>query len=138
MRWSTLSFLAVVIILTLALAHPTRAAQELKDTSWQVMYIGSYHVAPGQSKNQPQVIFGGQGRVSGSTGCNHFTGVYQQDGNSLKFSPLAMTKMACPPPDDALERAFIQAMAATASVRQQGNKLEFLDALGNVQMQLQK
>ena len=48
-----------------------------------------------------------------------------------------MTKMACPPPLDAQERAFIQAMKATASVRESGNALELLDAGGKVQMRLQ-
>ncbi|MEJ2673267.1 MAG: META domain-containing protein, partial [Deltaproteobacteria bacterium] len=28
-------------------------------------------------------------RVSGSTGCNRFTGTFTQTGDSLRFSPLA-------------------------------------------------
>ena len=52
-----------------------------------------------------------------------------------RFS-LAMTKMACPPPLDALERAFIQAMAGTVSVKRSCNTLDLLDASGKVQMVL--
>ena len=78
-----------------------------------------------------------EGRIDDCTGCNRLTGTYQLDGKALKFSPLAMTKMACPPPLDAQERAFIQAINATASVRESGNILELLDAGGKVQMRLQ-
>jgi putative lipoprotein len=136
MKRLILSLLGYAAILSLIMAPSTQAAQELNGTSWRVTYIGSYKVAAGQSRREPQVNFGEAGRVSGSTGCNRFTGVYQQDGESLKFTPLAMTKMACPPPQDELERAFVQAMAATIKVRQYGSKLEFLDGLNHVQMEL--
>jgi heat shock protein HslJ len=131
-------FFGLAVILALVMAHPAQAAPELKDTSWRVTYIGTYEVGAGQSYREPQVNFGGEGRVSGSTGCNRFTGMYQQNGESLQFTPLVMTKMSCPPPQNELEKAFIQAMAATVKVRQYGSKLEFLDALGHVQMELHK
>jgi len=35
------------------------------------------------------------GRVSGNLGCNRFSGTFQINGNSLKFSQLISTKMMC-------------------------------------------
>jgi heat shock protein HslJ len=90
-----------------------------------------------QPNREPHMVFTAEDRISGSTGCNRFTGTYQQDGTALKFSPLAVTKMACPPPLDALERSFLQAMAATAKVRESGKTIELLDAGGNVKLRLQ-
>ena len=136
MKWSFMGFLGLIVILGLTLTHSVQAAMELTG-SWRVVEIGGYPVAAGQPNREPHLVFSGEGRVSGSSGCNRFSGTYLQDGQSLKFSPLAMTKMACPPPQDALERAFIQAMAGTAAARMSGTTLELLDGLGNVQMRLQ-
>ena len=38
------------------------------------------------------------GRVSGSTGCNSYSGSYDLGGDELRIGPLAMTRKACPPP----------------------------------------
>lgn len=37
------------------------------------------------------------GTVSGSTGCNGFSGTYQVEGATLRFGPLASTRKACVP-----------------------------------------
>ncbi len=58
--------------------------------------------------------------MSGSTGCNRLTGSYEQDGNSLRFKQMATTKMACPPPVDAMERAFLQVLGATTGCNSPG------------------
>jgi heat shock protein HslJ len=129
--------LATLLILALIIVYPAQASCELAGPTWKVVEIGGNPVAAGESGREPHLVFSGEGRVSGSSGCNRFTGTYMQDGESLHFSPMAMTKMACPPPQDALERAFIQAMAGTAAMRQSGGTLELLDAGGNVQMRLQ-
>ncbi len=47
-----------------------------------------------------------EGRVAGHSGCNRFTGNYQQDGESLKLGPLASTKMACAPDRMQQEQAW--------------------------------
>ena len=43
------------------------------------------------------VQFRADGIVGGSSGCNRFTGTYNQEGNELTLGPLASTRMACPP-----------------------------------------
>ena len=45
---------------------------------------------------QTTLAFDGEGRVSGSGGCNRFTGSYTFTDGELSFSPLAGTKMMCP------------------------------------------
>jgi heat shock protein HslJ len=137
MKKSIFGFLVTLFILVLIMVYPAQATLELVGPTWQVVEINGSPVSCDQSKRGPNLVFSGEGRVSGSTGCNRFTGTYTQDGNSLKFAAMAMTKMACPPPLDALERSFLQATAATASVRKSGETLELLDAGGKVQMRLQ-
>ena len=115
---------------------PAQAAGELAGTSWRALEIEGSPVPPVQSKQEPYLIFNAAGRVSGSTGCNRFAGSYQQDGNTLHFTPLAVTKMACPPPLDGLERSFLQAMAATTALRQSCNTLDLLDSAGQIRLRL--
>jgi heat shock protein HslJ len=54
----------------------------------------------------PTATFEG-GTVSGSTGCNRFTGPYSVDGDTLELGAIASTRMACVPPADAVERELL-------------------------------
>ncbi len=53
------------------------------------------------------------GRASGNASCNRFTGAVSIDGNTIKFGPVASTRMACG--DDALntqEAQFLKFLSA--------------------------
>ena len=70
------------------------------DGTWELNYIAGAAV-PFDSlypNKKPMMIFdGANGQVSGSTGCNRFSGKLNADGNKLNFnSPMALTKMFCP------------------------------------------
>ena len=71
------------------------------------------------------------GRVSGTTGCNRYSATYRLAGASLSLGSLAMTRMACIPPRDAVERAMTAALEATAGYIVTGDALELTDAEGN-------
>ena len=68
--------------------------------------------------------------VGGSTGCNRFTGLYSVDGGSLGIGALALTRMACAPPADAVERAYVSALGRVAGWRSDGAELVLLDGYG--------
>ena len=120
MKWTSFSFLAILFGLVLVLGHPCPGGDGINPVNWGSCGYWRNSVAAGRPERQPHLVFSPEGRISGSTGCNRLTGTYQLDGKALKFSPLAMTKMACPPPLDAQERAFIQAINAIVSVRESG------------------
>jgi heat shock protein HslJ len=50
--------------------------------------------------------------VSGSSGCNQYSGTFSQKGNDITFGPTALTRMACPPARMDLESGFTRALAA--------------------------
>jgi heat shock protein HslJ len=56
---------------------------------------------------QVTMEFNDQGQVSGSAGCNRYTGTYQRSGDLLSFGPVAATRMACAPPILDQEMAFL-------------------------------
>jgi heat shock protein HslJ len=71
------------------------------------------------------------GRVAGSTGCNRYTGAYTLDRGALSLGPLAATLMACPPPRDAVERAYVAALGRVTEWRVGRGELALLDASGD-------
>ena len=68
------------------------------------------------------------GTVAGSTGCNQFTASYTHDGATLEIGAPAVTRMACPPPEDAVEREFLAALERVAGWRRDGGELVLVDA----------
>lgn len=84
---------------------------------------------PGWERTPPSASFN-EGTVGGSTGCNRFTAPYTVDGDTLELGTIASTRMACPPPANAVERAYLAALARVANWRLDGAELVLLDGEG--------
>jgi heat shock protein HslJ len=140
MKWSSLILMGAMVALLLLMVGPAKANPDaaLVGTYWRAVEIDGNPVTPQSEKREAHLVLMSEGkRVSGSTGCNRFTGTFEQTADGYRFSKMAVTKMACPPPLDALERAFLQALGVTASVRISENTLEMIDASGRVRMRLE-
>jgi heat shock protein HslJ len=70
------------------------------------------------------------GGVSGSGGCNRFTGPYEQDGESISVPRLASTRMACAGEVMSAERAYHSALESVTSWSATGGVLVLSDAAG--------
>jgi heat shock protein HslJ len=112
-------------------AHEVRL---LAGTAWRAASVGGAAVPDGVDVT---LAFDGEGRVAGSSGCNRFAGSYRQDGHTLVLGPLAATKMACPPPRDAVETAVFEALGRAAFVEEaDAGRLTLFDAAGTAVMTL--
>lgn len=84
----------------------------LESTEWAVDEVAGKPALARQNAPLPSLMLKG-GRLTGSSGCNRLFGGYELDGDSLKLSPMGMTRMACQPEvmeqEQALMRAFEQA-----------------------------
>ncbi len=69
---------------------------------------------------QTTLVFDGEGRVSGSGGCNRYTGSYTYGDGELTFGPLAGTKMMCPEAVMDQEDRFLEALGAIDRVAVDG------------------
>jgi len=84
---------------------------------WQLP-DGSERQLPSASGGRPVIfefsdgIDAAQGTVSGSAGCNRFTGGYGKTADGMAFQRVASTKMACPGIGMATEDAMFKAMQA--------------------------
>jgi heat shock protein HslJ len=99
----------------------------LEGVPWQV---SSGLDVPGWESVAPSATFA-DGRVSGFSGCNRFNAPYTLDGDRLKLGAIASTKMACAAPGDAVEPAYLDALAAVAGWRIDDDELVLLDDDGN-------
>jgi len=70
-------------------------SQALYKNEWKLTEVQGQFV-PAISKAMLAFTPGKINKVSGSTGCNRMTGTFELSGtNSIAFSPLALTRMAC-------------------------------------------
>jgi heat shock protein HslJ len=101
-------------------------ASSLAGTSWSVMNInnGRQAVVGMVSGSTVTMAFDTAGRVSGTTGCNRYTAAYNADGDTLRFSSVAATRMACADPAvDEQEQAFLRAIESVGTMGFEGDRL---------------
>jgi heat shock protein HslJ len=79
----------------------------LEGTSWTLVEIDG-RVPPAEAV--PTLAFDDALNVSGSAGCNTFTGTARIAGSSIMLGPLATTRVACSGAAGVTERAFLAAM----------------------------
>jgi copper homeostasis protein (lipoprotein) len=97
-----------------AQAVPARVrVAPLRGTRWLLLALAGETVAtPAPPGRAAMLQFAtDRDRLSGSGGCNRLMGGFRLEGETLNFSPLASTKMACSPETMALERRFSEALA---------------------------
>jgi heat shock protein HslJ len=77
---------------------------------------------------QITAVFGTDGRVGGSAGCNTYVGPYEISGDSLTIGPPATTRRACAQPVMDQEAAYLAALQATTRYRFEDGRLVLRDA----------
>ena len=111
--------------------------EPLENTYWKLTDLGGTPVtAASQQQEAHLILHPSDRRVSGSGGCNRFTGGYELQGDRLTFKQMASTMMACADAMDT-EKAFLSALGRSAQARIKQQQLELLDASGSVVARLQ-
>jgi heat shock protein HslJ len=84
-------------------------------------------------------MFGTDGKVAGSGGCNTYNGPFTSDATAIKIGPLASTKKLCATPTgvDDQESQFLAAMQKATKYSISGTKLELRDDSGALQVSFQ-
>jgi len=100
--------------------------------------------ASGGSLTQPlpgtrlTAVFGPDGTLVGSTGCNTYRTGYETDGDAITIAPAAATRKFCAEPEGVMgqEAAFHQVLAAVSRFALVGDSLELYDAGGTIAVAL--
>jgi heat shock protein HslJ len=108
----------------------------LAGTSWQATGInnGKEAVVGMDGTEQVTLAFGDDGTVSGSGGCNTYSGPYTTSGtDQLTIGTLASTMKACEEQVMETEQMFFAALENVATYQLEGNTLTLRDAGGATQ-----
>lgn len=99
----------------------------LTNTYWKLTQLDGADVtmAPGQER-EVRITLTDDGKVHGFTGCNQVMGGYTLAGTALRFTQLAGTRMACPPPLMQLESAVLGKLNSVTEYRFDGEYLVLL------------
>lgn len=115
MRISIVAALVLAIFLGCTAGPPAEndrgatatATVALPGTSWRLVSLGGEAVL---EKPEATLEFPEAGKVSGRASCNRFFGTVEVSGESIRFGPLAATKMSCGSEADAQERKYLDAL----------------------------
>ncbi len=80
---------------------------------WRVIRLGEELLPQGVTAT---IVFDREGRVSGRSACNRFTGGYTLSGEGLSFGQIAGTRMACPPAESETEQRFLDLLQKVTRV----------------------
>lgn len=103
-------------------------SQELAGTEWNVTAYntGTQAVVSVIAETHLSIRFSADAKVSGSAGCNEYTGTYSSSGQSLTIVEAAVTEKVCARPEGVMkqERLFLKALATVTLARMDGDLLE--------------
>jgi heat shock protein HslJ len=106
---AAVAFLILLVALLAGGCGDDESAEEetLAGTSW--VLVSGVPVPEDLPVTMPTAAFTTD-TVSGTGGCNRFTGSYSVDGGSIELGALATTEIACPAPAEAIERSYYAAL----------------------------
>lgn len=88
------------------------APRVLRDTEWRIEDIAGRPIIEGAPATLQIEV---DGRISGRTGCNFFTGSMQGGERAIRFGRLATTPNICPPALMDQEQRLLAALEAARS-----------------------
>jgi heat shock protein HslJ len=113
----------------------------LADTAWTVVAYsdakaGLARVLAGTVLT---AVFNPDGRISGSGGCNSYTGTYRETALSISIGPVASTRKFCSKPDGVMaqEAAFFASLTAASTYTTDGAKLKLRTETGATAVELE-
>lgn len=83
---------------------PSPLPNDLVGTQWRAKTLAGRAVPEDIAVS---LEFPEPGKVAGRSGCNRYAGPIAVSDGRLAIGPLAMTRMACPPPQSEIEAQFV-------------------------------
>ncbi|TQF73273.1 META domain-containing protein [Rhodococcus spelaei] len=120
-----------VTLLDKKVAQPDRP---LVGTTWVVdttIDPNAITTSAALEQSTPTLTIAPDGNVTGSTGCNRFTGTAQVSGDTVTFGPLATTRMACMGEVADVERAVLTVLDGQTTATVDADRLRLMRADGH-------
>lgn len=120
----------MLLVRAQAPAPAEESTATLVNTYWKLVRLGDEAIEVTDDQREPYfVLHSEEQRVGGYSGCNRLTGSYAVSEDTLTFSQMGGTMMACAEGME-LERAFLDALGKVARFRIEGETLEVFDTSG--------
>jgi len=118
---------------------PGSGSPVLESTTWKLISMPNAVVRTGSPEREANLILRASDQtVSGTGGCNSFSGSYNLTGDRISFTRVMSTMRACADPvANNTEQLFLRALSRTYRWRIVGQNLDLLDSSGSVLAQLQ-
>ena len=107
----------------------------LEGTEWQLTTFVSGEAASSLLADTQITAVFMQGQVSGTAGCNRYFGSYEIDGETITFSPMGSTRMACAEEIMAQEGSYLTALPAATAFQIEGEQLTVVYDAGSLVFQ---
>lgn len=92
--------------------------------SWRLTAYGPVDsTTPAVPDVDATLVFGEDGTLAGSTGCNELGGTYTVEGDQITFVQIVSTLILCPDLQMAQEEAMLRVLMETASFNIEGDTL---------------
>ena len=102
--------------------------QQLSGTSWTVLAYnnGKEAVVSVLAGTTLTAVFGKDGTIAGSAGCNDYNGPVKASAPKISIGPLASTRKACADPDGVMdqESQYLAALETAATYHVQASRME--------------
>ncbi|MEZ4515609.1 MAG: transporter substrate-binding domain-containing protein [Chloroflexota bacterium] len=107
------------------------AGNPLVGTSWQLVTLNG---APVLTGSEITVIFGDGSNLSGSAGCNNYTGTYGVNGISMSVRNIKNSQQTCPSPDGVMpqERSYLNVLGSASAFSIDGGQLTIRGTQGSL------
>ncbi|HRQ41315.1 MAG TPA: META domain-containing protein [Chloroflexota bacterium] len=126
-----------VVFAVPTLTDLTGAGTELGSVMWVVTgYNNGNEAVVGVLEGTTlTAVFGADGALTGSAGCNNYNASYTAEGDQISIGAVATTMMACEAPEGIMqqETAYLAAIELAMTYQISGNTLELRDANGALQ-----
>lgn len=114
------------------------ADTSLAGSEWSLVALGGEPAPAGAGDRPATLVFTpGTNRVGGFAGCNRAGGTYVIKGDSIRFSPMVLTRMACDNGME-LEQRFVAMTDSTRTWRRTADTLELMGEAGTVIARLER
>lgn len=124
-----MSFRALLVcVFALAAATPAFAGGSLLYGKWALEELRDGVVTSGVHTT---LEVGPGGRAGGNGGCNGYGGRVSVNDDTVQFTDIAWTEMACEPATMAQEASFLAVLAAAAKFHAEAGVLVLLDSAGS-------
>lgn len=131
-RLRFLLMMTIIVGVVVGCSSTPETKKDPMSAVWKVVQMGSKDLTGIDASMVPTMAFDPvKLKVSGSAGCNTYSGTYLNDMNAFSFGTMAVTKKACPGEAMSIESQFLDLLSHTSKMKIDGDALTLIDAGGS-------